>query len=59
MGAGREIMYRSCRGRCDYHGGHNHFCDIAKALHPASLATLIAHDLHLDRVAPRQPELID
>ncbi len=59
MGAGREIMYRSCRGRSDYHGGHNHFCDIAKALHPESLATLIARDLHLDRATPRQPEFID
>ena len=59
MGPGREVMYRRCSGRSDYSGGRNHYCDIAKVTHPASLASHIVRDLHLERVAPRQPELID
>ena len=59
MGQGREVMYRRCSGRSDYSGDRNHYCDIAKVTHPASFAAHIARDLHLERVAPRQPELID
>jgi hypothetical protein len=59
MGAGREIMYRRCCGRSDYSGDRNHYCDIAKAAHPASFAAHIARDLQLEHVAPRQRELID
>lgn len=59
MGPGREVMYRRCSGRSDYCGERNYYCDIAKATRPASFAAHITRDLRLERVAPRQPELID
>ena len=59
MGPGREVMYRRCSGRSDYCGERNYYCDIAKATRPASFAAHITRDLRLERVAPRQPGLID
>lgn len=56
MGPGREVMFRSCKGREDYVGGRNHFASVAELIDPARLAERIHRDLDLpqpDAVATR------
>jgi hypothetical protein len=57
MGPGREILYRSCKGRRDSYGGHNHFADIALAADPVRFATTLRRDLNLVSDTCRQDVL--
>jgi hypothetical protein len=57
MGPGREILYRSCKGRRDFCGGHNHFADIALAADPVRFATTLRRDLGLDPATGRRAAL--
>ena len=47
MGAGREILFRRCRGRKDYTGGRNHFASIAELLAPDRFADRLRRELAL------------
>lgn len=47
MGPGREVMFRSCKGREDYVGGRNHFASVAELIEPIRLAERIRRDLNL------------
>ncbi|MDX2263445.1 MAG: hypothetical protein NW215_00540 [Hyphomicrobiales bacterium] len=39
------ILYRSCQGRKDYRGGHNHFAPLDRLDDPEALAALIRRTL--------------
>ena len=54
---GREVMFRRCKGRQDYRGEHNHFCDIAVLADPVKFAALVAREIGL-AFEPRQAELV-
>lgn len=36
-----QIMFRTCKGRKDYTGGHNNFANIGQLDHPSALAFLV------------------
>jgi hypothetical protein len=57
FGAGREVMFRRCKGRQDYRGEHNHFCDIAVLADPHRFTALVARETGLV-IARRQAELV-
>ena len=57
FGPGREVMFRRCKGRQDYRGEHNHFCDIAVLADPVKFAALVAREIGL-AFEPRQAELV-
>jgi len=35
------VLYRSCAGRADYSGGHNHFCGVMELKTPSILANML------------------
>jgi hypothetical protein len=47
MGCDAGIMFRSCDGRQDYVGGHNHFAPLDLLNHPDALAALIRRNVLL------------
>ena len=47
MGCDAGILFRSCGGRQDYVGGHNHFAPLDLLNHPAALAALIRRNVLL------------
>lgn len=57
LGAGREVMFRRCKGRQDYIGECNHYCDIAVLADPVRFRATVVRETHLE-LAPRQPELV-
>lgn len=57
FGIGREVMFRRCQSRSDYHGGSNHFCDIAVLADPVRFAALVRRETGL-AITSRQPELV-
>jgi hypothetical protein len=54
---GREIMFRRCKGRQDYLGDRNHFCDIAVLAAPSSFRSLVVRETGLS-INPREASLI-
>jgi hypothetical protein len=50
-------MFRRCKGRSDYRGLGNNFCDIAVLVDPVRFTALIARETGL-RIARRQLELV-
>ena len=57
FGPGREVMFRRCKGRSDYRGLHNNFCDIAVLADPVRFTALVARETGLAPVR-RQLELV-
>ncbi|MDQ4422131.1 hypothetical protein OOT33_17100 [Sphingobium sp. DEHP117] len=57
MGQGREVLFRQCRGRRDYVGDRNQFCDIAVLADPVKFAARVRRDTGL-AFEPRQAELV-
>ena len=57
FGHGREVMFRRCKGRQDYRGEHNNFCDIAVLADPVRFTALVARETGLAPVR-RQLELV-
>ena len=47
MGCHAGILFRSCDGRQDYVGGHNHFAPLDLLNHPPALAALIRRNVLL------------
>jgi hypothetical protein len=58
MGAGYEVMFRSCAGRKDYVGGRNHFASIEELIEPARLAERIRRELQLPQSDAAVTQLI-
>ena len=54
---GREVMFRRCKGRRDYRGEMNNFCDIAVLVDPARFTAIVARETGL-AITRRQPELV-
>ncbi|GEO01881.1 MULTISPECIES: hypothetical protein [Sphingomonadaceae] len=54
---GREVMFRRCKGRQDYLGDRNHFCDIAVLAAPHSFRALVVRETGLS-INPRQQALV-
>jgi hypothetical protein len=54
---GREVMFRRCKGRRDYRGEHNNFCDIAVLVEPVRFTALVARETGFV-IARRQLELV-
>ena len=54
---GREVMFRRCKGRQDYLGDRNHFCDIAVLAAPQSFRALVVRETGLS-INPRQQALV-
>lgn len=54
---GREVMFRRCKGRQDYLGARNHFCDIAGLSAPHSFRALVVRETGLS-INPRQQALV-
>lgn len=57
FGHGREVMFRRCKGRQDYRGEHNNFCDIAVLVDPVRFTALVTRETGL-AITRRQPELV-
>ena len=55
--SGREVMFRRCKGRQDYLGDRNHFCDIAVLAAPESFCALVVRETGL-AINPRQQALV-
>lgn len=54
---GREVMFRLCKGRRDYRGEMNNFCDIAVLVDPVRFTALVARETGF-AITRRQPELV-
>lgn len=54
---GREVMFRRCKGRQDYLGDRNHFCDIAVLAAPQSFRALVVRETGL-AINPREQSLL-
>lgn len=54
---GREVMFRRCKGRQDYLGMSNHFCDIAVLAAPQSFRSLVVRETGL-AIDPREQSLL-
>jgi hypothetical protein len=54
---GREVMFRRCKGRQDYLGDRNHFCDIAVLAAPQSFRSLVVRETGLS-INPREQSLL-
>ncbi|MCP5392824.1 MAG: hypothetical protein H6919_02770 [Sphingomonadaceae bacterium] len=54
---GREVMFRRCKGRQDYLGDRNHFCDIAVLAAPQSFRSLVVRETGLS-IKPREQSLL-
>ena len=50
-------MFRRCKGRQDYIGERNHYCDIAVLADPVRFRAAVVRETRLE-LAPRQPELV-
>ena len=57
FGPGREVMFRRCKGRSDYRGLGNNFCDIAVLADPVHFTALVARETGL-AIARLQLELV-
>ncbi len=57
FGHGREVMFRRCKGRQDYRGERNNFCDIAVLVDPVRFTALVTRETGLT-ITRRQPELV-
>ena len=54
---GREVMFRRCKGRQDYLGDRNHFCDIAVLASPHSFRSQVVRETGLS-INPREQSLL-
>jgi len=54
---GREVMFRRCKGRQDYLGERNHFCDIAVLAAPETFRSLVVRETGFS-INPRQRALV-
>jgi hypothetical protein len=50
-------MFRRCKGRQDYLGDRNHFCDIAVLAAPQSFRALVVRETGLS-INPREQSLV-
>ena len=54
---GREVLYRRCNGRQDYHGDRNNYCDVALLTDPRKFFAQVRRETGLD-LAPKTPQLV-
>jgi hypothetical protein len=57
FGQGREVMFRRCKGRQDYRGERNNFCDIAVLVDPVRFTALVVREAGI-AITRRQLELV-